>query len=129
MSRQSGTSRGEHGGAVGSSLTDVKPSLQPEELPEEEEVPMEMDFKLPVQPLFDRLPFRDSFNSRTEYISQDAAAAPNGLTHEILFRTNTCFVFPGWFWSTSPEVSKWNPRKVWCPGVLDPQVLGHTWAS
>ena len=76
---------------VGFLLTDVRPSLKPAELPDEE-LPMykaflssdedEQVLNHSLVQLCDQLPFRDSFESRTVYDLEDPAERPNGLTHE-----------------------------------------------
>lgn len=73
------------------SLSEVKPSLKPEELLDDG-IPEEMvfiSFHIEEKHLnswrtecFDRLPNRDSFSSCTEYDRADPKGRPNGLTHE-----------------------------------------------
>ena len=75
--------------AVGFFLTDVKPSLKPEDLPQDDELPEEepvveaKSIEHGLRSSLDHLPFRDSFSSYTDYMSSECGAAPNGLTHKI----------------------------------------------
>lgn len=120
---------------MGHSLSEVKATLKPEELPEDDGIPMDkVSISLHIEEghlrgwvteFFDQLPVRDSFRSRTDYDIQDPAGCPNGLTHEtyVDFLQSTVQVLEKRQWVVLKRLvrqhrGEWSffCLRDWCPG-------------